>query len=274
MKNKIRHISYSYLHILACPYAAFLRYEAAIKSPTTPWLALGNAVHYALEMAHKEGTFQLNKAVIFFNQEFTRILEDDEVFISWPQTRKMETEGAEMLGRYYEQLNEGLFPKEPLELEKAFSIPFGGTDIVGRIDKIDFVPATSGYIITDFKTGKAKPDPWFLRHNLQLTAYAWAAQTLYGKLPDAVVWHHLRTGELLSTKRTQQDVDDLKRLIQNAIDMNNNGVRHRIYHENVCGMCEYSGMPKAGIRPTKVICDDRELEQRTLERLGRVSSTT
>lgn len=266
VKSKIKHISYSYLHLLACPYAAFLRYEAAIRSPTTPWLALGNALHHALEKAHKEG-FDLQRAVVLFNDEFKRIIEEDDVFISWPQTRKMETEGAEMLGRYHEQLNEGVFPKEPLELEKEFRIPFAGTYIVGRIDKVDLVQGQ--YIITDFKSGKAKPDPWFLRHNLQLTAYAWACQTLYGAIPKEVVWHHLRTGELLASERTQTDIDDLKRLIENAVNMNKQGIRHRIFHESVCGLCEFSGMPKAGgVRPAKAICDDHELEMTTLERLG------
>lgn len=264
----IKHISYSYLHLLACPYAAFLRYEAAIRAPTTPWLALGNAVHYALEMAHKEGTFVVARAVSLFNQEFRRILDEDEVFISWPQTKKFEADGAEMLGRYNEQLQSGAIPKEPLELETAFRIPYDGIELVGRIDKIDFDPSTSGYTITDFKTGKAKPDSWFLRHNLQLTAYAWACLHLYGQLPEKLVWQHLRTGDLLETTRTVEDIEDLKRLISNAILMNKQGMRHRIFHEKVCEQCDYSGMPKAGVRPNSSICDDHELEMKVVERLS------
>lgn len=268
-KHNLNHISYSYLHLLACPYAAFLRYQAAIKSPTTPWLALGNAVHFALELAHKEGTFTLLKAVEFFNEEFRRILNDDDVFISWPQTKKFEADGAEMLGRYYEQLQSGEIPKEPLELEAAFRIGYDGIEVVGRIDKIDFNEATGGYVITDFKTGKAKPDQWFLRHNLQLTAYAWACLSLFGQLPEQLVWHHLRTGERLATQRTLADIEDLKRLISNAILMNDQGMRHRIFHEKVCEQCDYSGMPKAGgVRPNVAICDDHELEMSVMERLA------
>ncbi len=244
------HISYSYLHLLACPYAAFLRYQAAVKGPTTPWLALGNALHHGLEKAHGETgeqDFSLDLAVKEFKTELARIVEDDFVLIAWPQLKKIEGEGIEMLGRYNEQVVDGTIAARPLVLEKAFSIPFEGVEIVGRIDKIEY---DDGYIITDFKSGKTAPTEWFLRHNLQLTAYAWACLELYGELPKKVVWHHLRNGKLLESERTISDIDDLRRTISNAIKMRDQDMRHRIFHEQVCGQCDYQGD----------LCDDKELE--------------
>jgi len=66
-----------------------------------------------------------------------------------------------------------------------------------RIDKIEVDEITGEYIVIDYKSGKTKPDLWFLSHDLQLTAYAWACLEKYGQLPKKVVWHHLRTGEFL-----------------------------------------------------------------------------
>lgn len=240
-------ISYSKLHLLACPYAAFLKYEASIKSPTTPWMARGNAIHFALEKAHEP--FDLTAAISHFKSEFARIIDKDEVAIDWVKTKKMEAESILMLERYNEQVQAGIIAPTALALEAEFSIPFSGTKVVGKIDKVE--KDEGGYTITDYKTGKTKPDPWFLGHNLQLTAYAWACQELYGELPTRLVWHHLATGDLFETTRTQRDIDDLKITIQNALTMHEQGMRHRIFHEKVCGECDFQG----------AMCDDRDLEE-------------
>lgn len=244
------------LHLLACPYAAFLRYQAAVRGPTTPWLALGNALHYGLELGHGTafGEWNFDLSVQLFKTEFQKIIDEEQVSIGWPQIKKMEAEGIEMLGRYNEQVLSGAIASKPLELEKEFKLPFMGTEIVGRIDKVEY---DDGYIITDFKSGKTEPTPWFLRHNLQLTAYAWACRDIYGELPKKVVWHHLRNGKLLESTRTEQDIDDLKKMIANAIKMNEDGVRHRIFHEQVCGQCDYAGDT----------CDNRELEDQVLAKI-------
>lgn len=264
----LKTISYSFLHLLACPYASFLRYQAAIRAPTTPWLALGNALHYALEIGHKDEEFSIDNAIKLFLAEFKRILEDEEVFISYPQQRKLETEGSEMLGVYYAQLQNNEIPKRPMALEEAFRIPFLGIEIIGRIDRIDQLPS-GGLAVSDYKSGKAKPDAWFLRHDPQLTAYAWACLQQRKVLPEKLFWWHLRTGERLETVRTMQDIKELEDMIQNAIWMSERGVRHRIFHAKVCEQCEYSGFPKmGGIRPAEPICDDHELEIATLAKLG------
>jgi RecB family exonuclease len=250
------HISYSYLHLLACPYASFLRYEAALRGPTTAPLALGSAVHLSLEYAHENGIFNINEWVTIFKAEYNRIIEEDEVFVSYPQLKKLESEGIIMLEVYNAQIETGQITKYPLAVEKEFRIPIAGTFLVGRIDKIE--QGDDGeYSVLDYKTGKAKPDPWSLRHNVQLTAYYWACHELYGEYPKKLIWHHLRTGELLETERTPNDIEQLKQMINNAVAMKDQGIRHRIFHDRVCDWCNYKG----------VTCDDLELEKRVVENL-------
>lgn len=256
-----KHLSYSHLHLLACPYSAFLKYQAAVKGPTTKWIALGNAVHHGIEKAHVDDLFDspqaynVEQAIALFKEEFLRIVEDEQVSIGWPELKKMEAEGIEMLVQYDAQINEGIISPTPLALEQPFEIPFLDTAIVGRIDKIE--QDEQGYIVTDFKTGKSKPTQWSLSHNVQLSTYAWAVREKYGVLPYKLVWAHLRTGELLETTRTEQDITDVQNMVGNAIAINEAGIRTRIYHDNVCNMCDYQG-------PT---CDDRELENQALEAL-------
>lgn len=257
------HISYSFLHLLVCPYAAFIRYDAAIKGPSTVYLALGNALHLTLENAHKDFNFSLRSWVDSFREEYNRIINDEEVFVSYPQLKKLENDGITMLEVYHGQVELGQITKHPLDVEKEFRIPFAGTNIVGRIDKVE--DEDGELVVIDYKSGKSKPDPWLLRHNLQLTTYYWAGYELYGRYPKKLVWHHLRTGERLETERTQADIDNLKRMIENALMMREKGIRHRVYDQSICGdgsgrgiSCDYRGS----------VCDNPTLEEETLVRLN------
>ena len=246
----LKHISYSYLHLLACPYAAFLRYRAAIRNPINEYLALGNALHLGLEKGYTDEGFNGHQAHQIFEKEFNNLIDDEEVFIGYPKRKKMEADGASMLARFTKQVESGLITSRPYAVEAEFKIPFEGTNIVGRIDRVDYIPEL-GFTIVDYKSGSKEPDPWFLRHNLQLTAYAWACRELYGELPRQLVWHHLRNGKMLGTERTEEDIDNLKRMISNAIFMDKNEIHHRIYHEQICNWCDFKGE----------VCDDTELEK-------------
>lgn len=249
----LRHISYSYLHLLSCPYAAFLRYDGAIRAPMNEYLALGNSLHLALELSYKTGQFDAPSAASIFTREFNRLIDEEEIFLGYPKKKKMEADGLNMLALYANGVETGKIPSNPLAHEVEFKIPYEGIFIVGRIDKMEYDQAL-GYDVIDYKSASTKPEPWFLRHNLQLTAYAWACLELYGEMPRKVKWHHLRTGEVLETERTKEDIDDLKRMVSAAIYMDKKDIRYRIFHDQVCKWCDFAGP----------VCDDRELEERIM----------
>lgn len=218
-------------------------------------MALGTAVHLALEEGHSEKKFDLDGALKIFLKDFHQTIHDDEIFIQYAKLKKMEADGIKMIENYAHDFGLGKF-SYPEQVELEFSIPFEDLEIVGKIDRVDIEEDT--LIVSDYKTGSKEPDPWFLRHNLQFTVYAWALQEKYGKIPDKIIWWHLRNGKRLETYRTQQDIDELKDLITKALFMHKNNIRYRIYHEAVCGWCDYAGP----------VCDDRELEQKVLDARG------
>lgn len=258
MDNSIPdHLSYSSLHLLACPYAFWLKYDHGMVGPTTPWLALGSALHHSLEITHNDGLFNLRNAVTNFKDKYKGIIEDDDVFIGYPQMRKLENEGIEMLERYDAQIKSGQISDHPLAMEAAFAIPIAGTSLVGKIDRLD-IDDDGEYTVTDYKSGKKKPEAFDLRNNLQFTSYAWAVKIMKGKLPKKLVWHHLRTGELLETERNEQDIKNLMAMIENAVFLKVNGVKHRIFHEGVCGWCDFKGPD---------ICTNYELEAKLLAKV-------
>lgn len=249
--KKLKHISYSYIHSFSCPYQAFLRYEAGLRSKPTEYLALGNALHLALEEGHKK-SWKLDVVISIFLKEFRRIIDEDEVYVTWPRMKKHEAEGIEMLERYDYGITQGTISATPLYVEKEFQLPFENEIIVvGKIDKIERTEA-GDYIVTDYKSGKAEPDPWILSHDLQFSTYAWACQELYGSIPSKLIWHHLRTGNQLVTTRTQRDIDELKIMLHNALEMNRKEIRYRVYNAQICNWCDFKGS----------VCDDRELEDK------------
>src|ERR1035437_7918907 len=240
---------------MSCPYSFFLRYEGGLKTTMTHYLALGNAVHLTLEKMFGSGprfypVWNVDEAIKFCLTEFNRMIEEDEIFVSYPQLKKAQADAAEMVARYYAQISRGEITSTPFGVETEFKLPIGNIEIVGKIDKIDKV--AEGLIVIDYKTGAKKPDPWFFHRNLQFTAYYWACKELFGEYPIKVGWHHLRTGDVIYETRTEWDVDQLKRTIENVVKMSEQDFRFRSYQEAVCHWCSYSGFGHE--------CDDQKLE--------------
>lgn len=222
-----------------------------MKSPMTEHLALGNALHLALELAHKDEAFNLQAALQIFLKEYDRIITEEEIFVAYPKMKKLRAEGVEMLELYAYGLEKDESENTLVEVEKEFKLPFEDSiAVVGKIDKIQRSRATGGLVVTDYKSGSKEPDAWFLRHDLQFSAYAWACLELFGELPEKMVWHHLRNGKRITTERSLRDVEELKSMLHNALEMNRQNLTYRVYHQQVCDWCSFRGD----------ICDDRELE--------------
>lgn len=223
-----------------------------MRGPVTPPLALGNAVHYALEKGFLLPELSLDSFVTLFLAEHRRIIKDDDVFISYPEIKRDESDGTDMIVRYWKGMERGQFSNTPLAVEKEFELPIGDTLIVGKIDRVD--KTDEGYVVTDYKTGRKPAETWDLDRSLQFTAYWWACKEIYGEYPVKAVWHHLRTGKLIETFRKPWDIDQLKRLVDASTVLQVQDIRPRIYHEKVCGWCPFKGE----------ICDDTELEDQIL----------
>lgn len=254
MGQQRERLSYSFLHSTACGYQNFLRYEGKIKGPITAPLALGNSLHYALEHGHKNGTLDVDSLVKLFLVEHRRTVQDDDIFIGFPEVKRNEAEGSEMLVRYAKQVSKGSIQRNPIAVEQEFELTIAGSKLIGKIDKIEL--DEDGYVATDYKSGRKEPNSWFLRRNLQFTAYWFAVKELYGEYPVRAVWHHLRNGKLIPTTRTEWDINQLRRNIEETQAMLDQDMRRRIYHEKVCEWCPFMGD----------ICDDPNLEQEILDR--------
>ncbi|MCA9124937.1 MAG: PD-(D/E)XK nuclease family protein [Planctomycetaceae bacterium] len=176
------YISPSRLNIwLKCPVAFKLRYIDGIRSPTTPSLFLGKAVHAGLECyyRHKQvGTeLEANDVVLRLDACWEALLaEDNMTFTSTSDETKLKQQAAVLIGAYLSQLSE---EPTPMAVETTLQEPlvdlFTGEDLgiplLGVVDLI--VPSENGAVVVDFKTAAKSGPPTEKVHEVQLSAYSY-----------------------------------------------------------------------------------------------------
>jgi CRISPR/Cas system-associated exonuclease Cas4 (RecB family) len=147
--------------------------------------------------------------------------------------------------------------KPPIFIEKSFGVkkdePFDidGHLVRGVFDRID--ESENGGYITDYKTDKSSPgrDSFTLHRHPQFTIYSYAYRKLYGKEEKAILYYHLRSGEIFKTHRSEKDYDYIKKLLDEVSDgiSRDNFVPFYGFHCNMCDLktaCEKYSIPHHG----------------------------
>ena len=173
----------------------------------------------------------------------------------------------------------------PLHVEKRYEMPlFPMVKFAGRLDQIRAMPLEKiadirpelivngrlieGYdpvAIIDLKTGKESYDPrrfnpditdlalaayhFELHENLQITAYCWLYFQVYGRLPVAFYWYHLRSGKAFMTYRNKSDFQTFLEIMKYVA----NGIKAESYPKHPtprCRKCDYF-QECAALRPDR-----------------------
>jgi RecB family exonuclease len=197
---------------LTCPRQFRYIYVDKLPKTLTGPLALGRVLHETIRSLHLKSletgdALDLAFAVAEFDHRWNLLLETDRPFFKEGEAtnQKLQALAGDMLVRYVEA-NRG--KPAPLVIEFPFELSVGDHEICGIIDRID--EAADGLILTDFKSGKAKPSARVLNADLQLTIYAFAIEQLFGEAPSRVIYYHLRDQTRLLTLRSHDDFQTLK----------------------------------------------------------------
>jgi len=91
-----------------------------------------------------------------------------------------------------------------LHTEEFFEVKVGQTAVIGRIDRVDQLPA-GGVAITDYKTGKPKSQE-DADKSLQLSIYALAAHEKWGYRADRMVFYNLQENSSVTTRRGETEL--------------------------------------------------------------------
>jgi putative RecB family exonuclease len=167
-------------------------------------LVFGSAMHKALEWLHKERRNGRNPPLdevlrVFDADWHAQLLGAEVIFPEDDGKEKLVHKGKELLSQYY------LLPPKPVrDAEVYFQLPLVNPTTGEALDiplrgVIDLVNADD--TIDEFKTAARRFSLEDLPHNIQLTAYSYAFEMLYGRPP-----RDLRLITFLRTKNPDIDV--------------------------------------------------------------------
>jgi len=164
---------------LRCLLQYFFSYVCDVKPPANGAMALGRAVHSALEHNYRQKIqtgedLPLSDLQDVFGSEWDRAAED-AFFEKSEKPGDLKDQGAGLLDVYHREIAPTV---QPVDVERRFLIHVPGVKLplLGYIDLID----DRGTII-DHKTSSRNYQQDAVDRDLQLTAYALAYRTLFGQ---------------------------------------------------------------------------------------------
>lgn len=165
---------------------------------------MGTALHEAIEAKYRK---QTDNAVYYFQERFIELYNQgsskgDQFFTSMLKLGKTIINGydwdkwtpsASVCFNHDENCRDHKEVELMLELEVYLEYPNKDAPLFiihGFIDMITFDEC-----IVDHKSSKDKPTTDTLNNDAQFILYTWMYQEIFGKLPNKVIWNHLRTHE-------------------------------------------------------------------------------
>lgn len=270
-----------------CSFSYYLKYVLHEKVPSNVRLAFGKGVHYMLDRFYDVNYKSQDSFVKYWRYYWTKDIAGD--FLKGKEKKNLQTQefqlkndylvkignhfdlGPEPIGVFfgYMKTGENILRRfytrhkplpSPLKKESSFGVkkdePFNidGIPVRGVFDRID--KTEKGYYITDYKTDKNSPekDSFVLHRNPQFTIYSYAFREIFGEEENAILYYHLRSGDIFRTHRSEKDFDYIKRLVNEVAEGISNDYFAPFYgfHCNFCDLkvaCEkYSINHKGGPR--------------------------
>jgi putative RecB family exonuclease len=191
-----------------CPAKYRFQYEERLPTGSSPALAFGDSLHRALYRFHDRPV-----PVAPSIEELHEMLEGEWSSDGYrdPSEEALYREhGHQVLAEYHKE-NADSF-RIPAALEFRFTVQVDGVELSGMIDRMDRIPG-GGYEIIDYKTSRRLPPKAVVDRDLQLSLYYLAAKEIWGIEPERLTLYYLLPGQRMTTFRTPQDVEDLRRRI-------------------------------------------------------------
>jgi putative RecB family exonuclease len=237
---------------LSCPLKWRFRYLDGLRTPTTPSLFIGKAVHNALECYYRHRQLGVTLGAEDVNRRFleswAQLVDEEEMSFDTPVSEDaMRQQVSDLVRAYLDNV-----PKDekPLAVEVAAEAPLVdpvtgedlGLPLVGVVDLV--LDGETGPVIADFKTTAKSGEPLETAHEIQLSSYAYLFRNT-SQDEEA----ELQIRSLVKTKtpkvdfhtypaRTEAHFRRLFAVVREYLDALDSG-RFNYRPGFACGMCDY-----------------------------------
>ena len=249
-----------------CPFKFKLKYIDKIPPEIEKSIEahLGTAVHDTLEwvyiQAKENRALTIEETLVRYTEAWQKdFSERIEIVKEGTTAEDYFNKGVQFLLSYHKQ--HFPFQDGTLELEKHVTMNLGENGehkIQGFIDRLVFNPNTTAYEIHDYKTASFLPTQEKMDQDRQLALYSIAIKELYGLDKEVtLVWHYLAHDTKIESKRTDEQLEQLK---QEIIDLIKKIETTTEFPKNIsilCDWCEYKNICREIQRQEKAAQLDR-----------------
>ena len=210
---------------------------------------LGSAVHKTLEWVYtsiKETgrDIKIDDIIIQYTEEWQKEFSENILIVKKQFTaRDYFNKGVQFLVDYYSKHSP--FKDGTIACEKRILIKLeeGEYEIQGFIDRLVYNLETGEYEIHDYKTGNALPTQERIDKERQLALYSIAIKEIYGREKEVLlVWHFLAHNKILKSKRTNSELEKLKKETAELIKKLESTKEFPRNRSALCNWCEYKNI--------------------------------
>lgn len=218
-----------------CPYWYYLNKIVRLPEPPNHYAVFGTLIHTIVEedgiARIKHGKRLTYKSLL---SKFKARFHNTRIPFRWNNIKERYYQfGLDMIENYATNRPRKIHSVElKFKLKDIISVP-----ITGIIDVI--CKDENGYSIMDYKTGNPYSKEDMLKNN-QLTLYSLAIEKTYGEWPNDSLYYFLKTGDVLSEKKTKDQVDVMIESYKSALQNINAGnfdksCDNSWWCSNICG---------------------------------------
>jgi RecB family exonuclease len=231
-----------------CPYKYKLKYIYKIKPEIEKSIEshLGSATHDALEWLYiqvlKKQTPELDQVIEKYIETWNANFSDKILIVKKEFTHQdYFDKGIKFIIDYY--VKHSPFIDGTLETEKQIWVKLEEDyphKIIGYIDRLSYNHKKKEYEVHDYKTANWLPDQKKLDQDRQLALYSIGIKQLFGDHHNVnLIWHYLNHNIQVSSRRTPEQLTELKQDIINQIKIIENNSTWNTNKTKLCDWCEY-----------------------------------
>ncbi len=234
-----------------CPFKFKLRYIDNIKPEIEKSIEahLGSAVHNTLEWIYTEvgkgRVPRIEEAIKYYSENWEATYTENIIIVRKNMAAKdYFNKGVGFLVDYY--MKHCPFDDGTLELEKKIIIDLDGTGkylVQGFIDRLVYNKETKEYEIHDYKTANTIPSEEKIAGDRQLALYSIGIKEIFGEHHEILLtWHYLAHNMQICSRRTNEQLEQLKREIMDLIDEIESTNHFPAQKSILCDWCEFKQM--------------------------------